>query len=126
MSTAMRWSEDQLKAYQSGKDLALKPVRKNKYNAVRVGQYDSKKEAQRGHELSLLEQAGKIEALEHHPIFPLSVNGVEVGSYEADFVYVDVESCKTITEDVKGVKTDVYRLKKKLMKAIYNIDITEV
>ena len=31
-----------------------------------------------------------------------------------------------ITEDVKGVKTAVYQLKKKLMKAIYGIDILEV
>jgi len=124
MTTGLRWSEDQIKAYQSGKDAAKKPLA-NKYHAVKTGEYDSKREAARGLQLQLLEKAKKIFGLEHHTVFPLSVNGQHICNYEADFIYQD-EACKTVVEDVKGVRTDLYKLKKKLMKAIYNIDIVEV
>ena len=56
---AMRWSEEQYKAWQEGQ--VAKP---NKYNATRTDHagktYDSKKEAVRASELQLLQEAGKI------------------------------------------------------------------
>lgn len=44
--------------------------------------------------------------------------------YIADFVYVQGD--KTIVEDAKGFRTDVYKIKKKLMLSIYGIEIQEV
>jgi hypothetical protein len=42
----------------------------------------------------------------------------------ADFVYTTAG--ETVVEDVKGVRTDVFILKRKLMKAIFNIEVQEV
>jgi hypothetical protein len=59
--------------------------------------------------------------------FPIRVNGVVVCRYVADFVYI--ENGAQIVEDVKSAHTKtlaVYRLKKKLMAAVYGCEITEV
>lgn len=85
--------------------------------------FDSKAEAERYSILKLLEKAGKIQRLEVHPVYPLVVNGMKIGKYIGDFHYL--ENGAGILEDVKGVKTAVYRLKKKLIKAIYGIEIRE-
>ena len=45
--------------------------------------------------------------------------------YIADFTYTDRKR-GFVVEDVKGKRTDVYKMKKKLMKDIYDISITEV
>ncbi|MCP3680306.1 MAG: DUF1064 domain-containing protein [Gammaproteobacteria bacterium] len=91
--------------------------------------FDSLKEGKRYKELKLLEKAGYIFHLELQPEFVLSIHGEQICKYRADFAYNDSEdeySKKYIVEDVKGMKTQVYKLKKKLMKAIYGIDIKEV
>jgi hypothetical protein len=85
--------------------------------------FDSKKEAARYQELRLAEKAGVIANLELQPRYPLIVNNVALGSYVGDFLYE--ENGERVVEDVKGMKTPVYRLKKKLLKAIYGIDIRE-
>ena len=46
-------------------------------------------------------------------------------SYIADFVYTDVESGKEVVEDTKGVRTDAYKIKRKLMLFKYGIRIKE-
>ena len=103
---------------------------RSKYRAIptRVDgvRFASKAEASRFVELKLLEKAGKIQDLELQPSFPVTLNGVRICVYKADFVYRDVASKQVITEDVKGFKTPVYRLKKKMVEAIYGITITEV
>jgi hypothetical protein len=88
--------------------------------------FASKAEARRYQELKLLERAGEIHNLETHPKYTLSVNNQVICTYTADFRYE--ESGEVIVEDVKSrpTMTPVYRLKKKLMKAIYDIDIKEV
>jgi hypothetical protein len=43
--------------------------------------------------------------------------------YVADFVYIDTVNSKEIVEDVKGMITDIFKIKYRLMKQIYNIDI---
>lgn len=91
--------------------------------------FASKKEARRFQELKLLERAGKITELELQPRFDLFIPNSDkgkVGTYVGDFRYLDIERNITVLEDVKGMKTPVYRLKKKLMKAIYGIDIQEI
>jgi hypothetical protein len=87
--------------------------------------FDSKKEAKRYEELKMLLKYKEISELELQPKYPLTVNGVIVSTYIADFRYVKKGFINYTVEDVKGVKTPVYRLKKKLMKAIYSIDILE-
>jgi hypothetical protein len=103
--------------------------------------FDSKGELARWEELRLLERAGEVSELRRQVGYPLVVNGVNLGSYEADFVYVKMvplqwpEGLKvprdarllptTIVEDFKGFRTPVYRLKAKLMLAIYGIQIHE-
>jgi hypothetical protein len=47
-------------------------------------------------------------------------------SYIADFMYYDKALSKIIIEDVKGMRTPVYNLKKKLIEKFYTIKITEI
>jgi hypothetical protein len=106
--------------------------RRGKFNAVRTTvdgiTFASKAEARRYQELRLLEKAGQISSLMLQPKYQIVINGVNVCTYIADFSYVEPTGERTWArrlEDVKGVKTPVYNLKKKLMKAIHNIDILE-
>lgn len=102
----------------------------SKYHAKRTTvdgvTFASKAEATRWQELRLLERAGQIADLEYQPRYLLTVNGVVVGTYVGDARYRDVLRDRLVVEDVKGVRTPVYRLKKKLMRACHGIDITEV
>lgn len=86
--------------------------------------FDSRREANRYLELKLLERSGQITNLELQPRYDLIVNGMNCGFYKADFRYQEGEN--TIVEDAKGMKTAVYSLKKKLVKAIHGIEIVEV
>ncbi|MGV3515610.1 DUF1064 domain-containing protein [Luteitalea sp.] len=89
--------------------------------------FASKKEGQRYEELRQLEAVGVIRDLVLQPPFDLHVRGGErVARYVADFAYVDVKTGERIFEDVKGVRTPMYRLKARWMKAEYGIDIVEV
>jgi hypothetical protein len=85
--------------------------------------FDSRKEARRYVELRMMERAGAIEGLELQVRFPLVVGGVKVCEYVADFVY-RVGGVR-IVEDCKGIKTPVYKLKKRLMLAVHGIEILE-
>ncbi len=100
---------------------------RNKYRAIKTVldgiKFDSKKEAARYKVLKLLEKAGKITNLELQPRYDLVVNFTKCGFYKADFRYF--ENDKEVVEDVKGMKTPIYNLKKKLVKAIYGIVIFE-
>jgi hypothetical protein len=86
--------------------------------------FASKKEANRYAELKLLERAKIISALQLQKPFELRVNGVLVCKYIADFVYLD-QSGREVVEDVKGVKTAIYRLKAKLMIACHGLRVVE-
>lgn len=104
----------------------------HKFNAVATEvdgiRFASKAEAYRYGQLKLLLRAGEIEGLELQPKFPLVVNGIKVGTYIADFRYRVVKGksqSSTVVEDVKGVLTPVYQLKKKLVRALFDVDITE-
>ena len=57
--------------------------------------------------------------------FLMVLNGVKICTYYADFV-VYFPSGKVEVIDVKGFKTDVYKLKKKMMLAFHGIYIKEV
>ena len=106
------------------------PRRQHKYRAspcvVDGIRFPSKKEAKRYGELKLLELYSEIRALRRQVPFELRVNATLITTYVADFVYHDGRGGTTI-EDVKGVKTPEYKLKKKLFEALYwPLTITEI
>ena len=82
--------------------------------------FDSTKEAERYGELRLLEKAGEICFLGIQ--IPFSLAGGVV--YKADFVYYDKVNKYWVVEDVKGYRTQEYKIKKKLMADI-GIEIKE-
>jgi hypothetical protein len=88
--------------------------------------FASKKEAGRYCTLTLMEQAGEIRGLECQPRYPLVVNGVNIGLYVADFCYARADTGEFVVEDAKGYRTPVYRLKAKLMLALYGHCVREV
>lgn len=109
---------------------SLKQAKKSKYRAVKTEidgiTFDSKREAKRYQELRLLERAGEIENLRLQVAYELiekSKYGRSI-KYVADFVYE--RNGDQIVEDAKGVRTPVYRLKKRLMAEKYGIKIEEV
>lgn len=94
--------------------------------------FDSRKEWQRYTELVLALNSGLITKLQIHPKFELVVNGTKVGNFVADFSYSVVfpsdGPSKIIVEDVKSrpTMTAVYRLKKRLLRALFGIDVQEI
>jgi Protein of unknown function (DUF1064) len=104
------------------------PKYRNKKTTLHGFQFDSQKEAGRFQELLWMQRAGLIRNIELQPRYDLVVNGRKCGFYKADFRYEEVATGNTITEDIKHEKTRtaVFALKKKLVKALYNIDIVEV
>lgn len=104
-----------------------KPSRVHKFNtqkAVIDGiSFDSIAESKRYSELKMLARLNEISDLKMQVAYPLEINGVLIAKYIADFTYV--KNGVVIVEDVKGYLTPVYRLKKKLMKAVHGIDIYE-
>lgn len=111
---------------------AAQSKRKSKYGAVRSGGYDSKKEHSRACQLQFMQRAGLIKNLKEQVRFELipaqkdaNGNDVKPCCYFADFVYNDL-SGRQIVEDTKGVRTDVYKIKKKLMLQVFGITITEL
>ncbi len=87
--------------------------------------FHSKKEANRYQELLVLQKIGVISELKLQQRYPLLVNDVLVCTYVADFEYLDHEKKKLIVEDVKGVKTNVYVIKRKLFYATHGFNIFE-
>ena len=95
--------------------------------------FDSKKEAKRYVELKKKQEEGEITGLrlqvpfELVPSFTIEIDGKKRKRrnirYIADFVYY--EDGQKIVEDVKGRKTDIYKLKKKLFEYKFNTTIKE-
>lgn len=114
-----------------------RPKSRNKYGNKKCRidgfTFDSQKEGMRYAELKILLRQNKIKDLELQkeyelvPAYRDAITGKMIRPvyYKADFVYYDIENEKTVIEDVKGYKTETYKIKKKLMgsKGLY---ITEV
>lgn len=108
-----------------------------KYGAIKVQidgiTFDSKAEAARYGELKQLEADGHITELMLQPKFELAPSVKLAGSsratpplrYYADFSYRD-HLGRLVVEDVKGLITEGYRIKRHLLKALHGIDIVEV
>ena len=108
---------------------AIQP-KPHKYGAKAVVidgiRFASKREARRYAELKLLAKAGEISNLQLQPEYVFETRGVVVFSYFGDFEYYDNTLKRRVVEDVKGVRTPVYRLKKKIIEAEHDIEIREV
>lgn len=97
------------------------------YNGIK---FDSQKERNYYIKLKLLEDKGKIKDLklqvkfELQPKFRFDNKNIQAISYIADFTYLDEEN-KLHIIDVKGVRTDVYKIKKKMME-YKGLEIEEV
>lgn len=84
-------------------------------------------------ELRLLERAGHIRDLQRQVVFvlapPVKFKGARRTTpalrYVADFGYTDTQTGERITEDVKGVLTAVYKIKRHLVAHLYGITIRE-
>lgn len=93
--------------------------------------FDSRREADRYLTLKAMEEEGLIGDLRRQvryelvPAFDVDGRHYRPVFYVADFVYVDKETCKEVVEDVKGMKTDVYKLKSKLFARRYGMSIKE-
>lgn len=109
--------------------------------------FDSRREAKRYAELLLMQKAGLISDLERQkkyvlipaqrePSDAVYSKGKHKGerkqgrllekecSYIADFVYKD-KNGNCVVEDCKGLRTDVYRIKKKMMLYFHGIIVKE-
>lgn len=102
------------------------PKFRNRKTVVDGITFDSAKEARRWSELNLLLRAGQISELERQEVYRLTVSDQLICKYVADFSYL--ENGVHIVEDVKSDHTrklPVYRLKKKLLRACYGVEIRE-
>lgn len=106
----------------------------SKYRAVKCEydgyKFDSQAERNRYIELKLLERAGKIKDLQLQVPFTLQDSfklcgkTVRAIKYIADFTYY--ENGELVIEDVKGKRTQVYDLKRKMFAYRYKKYIREV
>lgn len=90
--------------------------------------YHSKREAEFARQLDLMRFAKdpkeKVVRVKPQPRFPIVVNGKKICTYVSDFE-VEYADGRVEVVDVKGYKTNLYKLKKKLVEATYNITIIE-
>ena len=120
----------------------------NKYHARKIAvngeTFDSQREYNRWLKLRLLERAGMIRDLQRQVAFELIPAQYEwdccltddgrlrekqkcverACTYVADFVYY--KGAEKVVEDAKGVRTEAYRIKRKLMLERHGIRVQEV
>jgi hypothetical protein len=118
--------------------LSTKPItskRKYRNKVCEFGgeKFDSAKELKRYRDLMILQDIGMIAGLTRQVPFVLAPGVLIAGErrkrpairYILDFLYTTGDG-SMVHEDVKGMQTPVYRLKKHLMKTVHNIDVKEV
>lgn len=106
---------------------------RSKYNNVRVRWndrwFDSKYELDAAKKLEASRKAkvarDRVVKLEYQVRFAIIMRKTKICDYVADFV-VEYADGRVDVIDAKGVKTAVYNLKKKMLKAVHGIDIVEM
>lgn len=108
---------------------------RSKYHATKTTvdgiTFDSRRESNRYLVLKGMEEDGIIGNLRRQvryelvPAFDVDGRHYRPVYYVADFVYMDKETGREVVEDVKGVRTDVYKLKSKLFARRYGMSIKE-
>jgi uncharacterized protein DUF1064 len=131
LKRSRRWTEDDLAVIRRGAPTPAPVAPKYGNRKVEIDDvtFDSHAEARRYQDLLLLARANEIGGLEIHPRIDIVIGGVLICTYIADFRYVVCATGNTVVEDVKSGHTrtlPVYRLKRKLVKAVLGIEIVEV
>ena len=104
----------------------VKPKYKNCKAEIDGIVFDSKREAERYRKLKLMQFSGMISGLELQKEFELipKQKGERAVKYRCDFYYL--KDGNPIVEDVKGMKTKDYIIKRKLMLFIHGIRVIEI
>src|SRR3990167_94734 len=105
----------------------------NKYGNIRSSYkghvFHSRKEAEFSRTLDTLRRATdpkqRVKDIVYQPRYPIVINGKKVCTYVGDF-FVTFEDGHSVLYDVKGYRTDIFILKKKLVEAVLGIEIVEV
>lgn len=119
----------------TAKEFRSSLIKKSKYGNKKTAGYDSKKESERASQLKWMQECGQISELKEQVKYLLVPAHYENGkcieracNYIADFTYwrhYENGAVEFIVEDCKGMRTDVYKIKRKLMLSIYKIKIKE-
>lgn len=88
--------------------------------------FHSEAEANRYMQLKLLAEKGVITHLECQVGYPIHIDGAPICTYYADFRYFVRDPQALVIEDVKGQRTEVFSLKKKLVEAKHKIKVLEL
>lgn len=96
---------------------------RNRKTVVDGIKFDSKREAQFYSSLKQLERAGQVFEVELQKPYALTVNGQLVCTYRCDFAFYDAIQKRNRVVDIKGVATKDFNIKRKLMRAVYGIDV---
>lgn len=110
---------------------------RSKYHNRKVKGFDSAKEWRRNQELEALQRAGEISELNRQvpfvlmPSYTISDETTKQGfrtireiRYIADFTY-RLKNGKRIIEDVKGMQTEVFKIKRKLLERKIALGVIE-
>ncbi len=128
----MRLTEAQYKRFLSNSIDYKQSKYKNKKTTCDGIEFDSKKERNYYLKFKAMQDLGIIRDLELQKEYILQDKFVLNGktrrkiTYKADFSYITTEDDKLHVVDVKGFKTEVYKLKKKLFEYKYQIELEEV
>lgn len=88
--------------------------------------FPSKAEGARYAELLMLNRGGVITSLDLQPRFVVFDHGDCKIEYVADFAYWDKQRGRRVVEDVKGMKTPEYMLKRKMFLAVFGYELWEI
>lgn len=132
----VRWTEEEYEAYKAKQhgqkmDQANKTTKLHKFGAkptwVDGIWFPSKKEAARYSDLKLLWMSGAVLYFDCQVAFELNevnVDGDKPVIYYLDFLVTWDDGSITF-EDVKGMRTKEYKIKKRLFESMYPFKITE-
>jgi hypothetical protein len=119
-----------IRAFIDGKETPRKPSKyhNKRTEAASGGTFASMREAAKADQLRMWEKIGAISDLEFQVKYELipKQKGESALSYVCDFKYRDTKDGRIHVLDSKGMRTDVYKIKKKLMQFIHHIVIEEV
>lgn len=103
----------------------IPPKRKYRNQPIEIDgeKFHSKLEAKHYHQLKLREKAGEIKDLARQPVYLLEANGCKIGKYTADFKFFDIAQDKFVVVDSKGFDTDASKLRRKIVEALYGIEV---
>lgn len=102
-----------------GKVRNVAPRALRTYNGV---VYHSKSEAKHAFELDRQKAAGMIYAWEPQVALPIRLNGIHICNVVVDFRVKAALECEWRYVEVKGFETEIYKLKRKLLLAMYGRD----